>query len=305
MSNISRREWAKLSLSSMAGVLLAPSLSCSLQSCAAQGNKVIIGVQTYSFRNMDLDAAIKAMQQLGISNCELWNGHIEPYEFRWREDATPEELQKNAEGLKKWRATITMDKIEAIGKKIRDAGITIQSCNGKFNRNFSQQDIELMFKIARALGTDTITTSTTTDQVVRIDPFAQQYKIKVGLHNHDHIEDPDQFATPESFMRSMEGASDYICINLDLGHFTAANFDPVDFMKKHHKKIVSVHVKDRKKDHGPAVPFGKGDTPLAEALQLIRDNAWPIACHVEYEYDGADAVTEVRKCIDYCNKVLG
>lgn len=304
MSKISRREWSRLSLSSMAGIMLAPSLKHWSAITATNRNKVIIGVQTYSFRDRSLDAAIKAMQELGLKSCELWTGHVEPREFMWKRNATPEERKKSTEGLKQWRATVTMDTIEAIGKKIRDAGITIQAYNGAFNKNNSEQEIELVFKIARALGTDTITTSTTVDQVVRIDPFAQKYKIKVGLHNHAHVEDPNQFATPESFMRGMEGKSDYICINLDLGHFTGAGYDSVAFIKKHHKKIVCVHLKDRKKNQGPVVPFGEGDTPLVEILQLIRDKDWPIPCNIEYEYNGADTVAEVKKCIDYSNKAL-
>lgn len=304
MSKISRREWGKLSLSGMAGIIVAPSLKHWPLVTAPNKSKVIIGAQTYSFRDRNLDAAIKAMQELGLKSCELWTGHVEPREFMWKRNATPEERRKSADGLKQWRATVTMGNIEAIGKKIRNAGIHIQAYNGSFNKNNSEEEIELVFKIARALGTDTITTSTTVDQVVRIDPFAQKYKTKVGLHNHAHIEDPNQFATPESFTRGMEGRSEYICINLDLGHFTGAGYDPVEFIKMNHKKIVCVHLKDRKKNQGPVVPFGEGDTPLVEVLQLIADKGWPIPCNIEYEYNGADTVTEVKKCIAYSDKAL-
>ncbi|MGC4231923.1 MAG: sugar phosphate isomerase/epimerase [Niabella sp.] len=304
MSKISRREWGKLSLSSVAGILLAPSVSCLPMANTAKTNKVIIGAQTYSFRDRDLDATIKAMQELGMKSCELWVGHVEPREFMWKRNATPEERKKSAEGLKQWRATVTMDKIEAIGKKIRDAGITIQAYNGTFNKNNSEQETELVFKIAQALGTDTITTSTTVDQMARIDRFAQQYKIKVGMHNHAHVEDPNQFATPESFKRGMEGKSEFIRINLDIGHFTGANYDPVAFIKEHHEKIVCIHLKDRKKNQGPVVPFGEGDTPIVEVLQLIRDKGWPIPCNIEYEYNGADTVAEIKKCMEYAKKAL-
>ena len=37
-----------------------------------------IGVQSYSFRTMPLDDAIKAMTDIGIGECELFSGHVEP-----------------------------------------------------------------------------------------------------------------------------------------------------------------------------------------------------------------------------------
>ena len=38
-----------------------------------------IGVQSYSFRTLPLDAAIKAvMSDIGIGECELYSGHVEP-----------------------------------------------------------------------------------------------------------------------------------------------------------------------------------------------------------------------------------
>lgn len=265
---------------------------------------VVIGVQTYSFRDRNLNEAIKSMSELGITSCELWQGHVEPLEYMWKPNATPEELRKKAEGIKKWRSEVTMDDIRQIKEKINKGGINIQAYNGPFGSNDSDQDYDLVFRIARALGTDTITTSTKVDLMRRIDAFAQKYKIKVGMHNHAHVDDPNQFATPESFMHGMEGNSGFIRINLDIGHFTAANYDAVDFIKQHHDKIVCVHLKDRKKNQGSGVPFGEGDAPIGDVLRLIRDNKWQIPCNIEYEYNGADTVSEVGKCLAYCRQEL-
>jgi len=37
-----------------------------------------------------------------------------------------------------------------------------------------------------------------------------------------------------------------------------------------HDRITSMHLKDRKKDNGPNMPWGQGDTPIKEVLQLMR-----------------------------------
>ena len=111
------------------------------------------------------------------------------------------------------------------------------------------------------------------------------------MHNHSNIK-PNEFARPEDFAEAMKGMSEYICINLDIGHFTAANFDPVDYLDKNAARIVTLHIKDRKKDQGANLPFGEGDTKIKEVLQLLKTRRYPIPAMIEYEYKGAGSPVE-------------
>jgi len=82
----------------------------------------------------------------------------------------------------------------------------------------------------------------------------------------------------------------------------------VAFLRKHHERTVTLHIKDRKKDHGRDYPFGEADTPITEVLHLVRDNQWKIPANIEYEYNkyyqGLDTIAEVKKCYAYCRKAL-
>ncbi len=259
---------------------------------------VQIGVQSYSFRDRSLDEAIKGMVDVGLSECELYQGHVEPKGSR--------------DDLRKWRTTVSMDVFKGVRKKFDDAGVRLYAYNYSFRDDFTDDEIARGFEMAHALGVTHLTASSTVPCAHRVDPFAAKAKVYVGMHGHDSLK-PGEFSSPQSFEDAMKGSSKYIGINLDIGHFTAAGFDAVDYLKKEHERIVTIHIKDRKRnkiangqivEHGANLPLGQGETPIKPVLKMLEENRWPIPANIEYEYKGADTVEEVRKCYDFCKNCL-
>ena len=64
----------------------------------------------------------------------------------------------------------------------------------------------------------------------------------LGYHGHDATNDPNQTATLESYDTLMAYGK-YNGVNLDIGHFTAANYDAVAFIKEHHAKNMAFSAK--------------------------------------------------------------
>ena len=295
MSLISRRDAGKLLLAGCAGALVSRK---ELHS-AAMINSVIrgvqIGAQSYSFRDRPLDACIDAFRTIGLGECELTEGHLEPPNA------------KNPE-LKKWRLEAPLSFFKEVRQKFDRAGVLLYAWNYSFRHDYTDLEIERGFQMAEALGVKYITASSNVSVAPRVDKYAQKYKIMVGFHGHDQTSNPDEFSSPDTFARAMQGASPYIGVNLDIGHFTAAGGDPIAYIQEHHDKIVALHLKDRKKNHGANLPFGQGDTPIVAVLQLLRDKGWKIPANIEYEYGeeskGLDTVAEVKKCFEYCRKAL-
>jgi sugar phosphate isomerase/epimerase len=124
------------------------------------------------------------------------------------------------------------------------------------------------------------------DVAQRLTRFAERYKIKPTWHPHAMVNDPNEVATPES-MEKLLAMSGLFAINPDIGHFTAGHNDAVDFLKMHHDRITHIHIKDRKRNGGPNVALGTGDSPIKECLTLIRDGKWPIHGIIEREYRDA------------------
>jgi sugar phosphate isomerase/epimerase len=253
---------------------------------------VVIGAQTYSLRDRDVNGCLAALKELQINTVEMFSGHAEPFQR-----GTPREE------MRQWRLTVPISHFQEIRKKYNDAGVTIHAFNYSFREDFSDKEIARGFEFADALGAKIITASSNVSTAKKVDPWAKKAKIRVGMHNHSRIV-ANEFATPEDFLSAMKGMSKYICINLDIGHFVAANFEPVKFMEEWYPRIVTLHIKDRKKNQGANLPFGEGDTPIKDVLLWLKTNRIAIPANIEYEYKGADTVGEIRKCVEYCRKIL-
>lgn len=227
-----------------------------------------------------------------------------------RAPLTPEQQAERdaaAAKLKDWRASATPATWKAVTKKFNDAGVDVALLCYNMQDSMKDEDIEYGFTMAKGLGAKAITTSTTLTMAKRIAPLADKHKLMVGYHGHDATNDPNQTATLESYDTLM-GYGKYNGINLDIGHFTAANYDAVAFIKQHHDKITNLHLKDRKKDHGPNVAvWGTGDTPMKDVLQLLKTEKYPFPANMEIEYQippDSDIIAEAKKCLAYVKSCL-
>lgn len=286
---LSRRKFARWSLTSA----LWPLAAAKSSALSSKINGVQIGAQSYSFRDRSLAAMIAAMSQIGLSECELWQGHVEP--------KFPAANQR--EELRKWRLTTPLDHFQAIRSQFNDAGISLSAYNYSFRDDFTDEEIDRGFEMAKALGVNSLTASSTVSVTRRVAPVAAKHKMMVGMHGHDNLNDPNEFARPASFEAAMQ-ESKWIGLNLDIGHFIAAGYDPVDYLTRFHDRTVTLHIKDRKKNQGPNMPFGQGDTPVREILTLLKQKHWNIPANIEYAYKGGDTVVEVRKCYEFCKNIL-
>lgn len=298
-----RREFARL----MAAGVVGPA---AWSERAQQVAGVRLGVQTYSFRDLPRPAGadlsgpiVEAMKACGLTECELYSPHLEPASPSGRE-GTPGERQQAREALRRWRETTPADHFAEVRKKFAAAGLTIYAYNLSYSDSFSDAEIDRGFDHARALGAEIITASATLSVVRRVAPFAEKHRMPVAMHNHSNLRDPNEFATPASFIKAM-AMSKYFMVNLDIGHFTAANFDAMAFLQEHHARITNLHIKDRRRDQGPYTPWGEGDAPIREVLRWLRDRKSPIRAYLEYEYKGdGSPVDEVKRCFDFARRAL-
>ena len=292
MTTITRREFGALTL----GAIALPRFAT-----AQTVGGVRLGVQTYSFRELprtpggDQTAAIvSAMQTCGLKECELWSPQIEPAAAGGR-GRTPEQVREAREALRTWRVTTPLDHFRGIKDAFAKTGASIYAYNYSFGNDFTDEEIDRGFEHGtRAWRRDHHRVDERSTVAKRVAPFAEKHKMAVAVHNHSNTTDPNEFATPESFAAAM-ALSKYFKVNLDIGHFTAANYDPIAYLREHHADITNLHIKDRKKNQGDNTPWGTGDTPIKEVLALLKREKWPIRAYIEYEYRGTGAPVEEVK----------
>lgn len=338
--SVSRRNFiASSSALALGTTLVGPSLFASNIYGPTKPNSKINGVQigviTYSFRSLpdqSAEATLKYVLDCGINAIELMGDPAESYAGKpespvnWgtfygmmrkkrNNELTPEkeksflEMQNTMDAYNKevaeWRATVSMEKFEELRKMYNDAGVTIYAFKpNAFGRDNTDEEINYGLKAAKALGASHVTLEHPSDDAhtKKLGKMASKHGIYVAYHGHTQ-------QTPTFWDTALE-QSKYNALNLDLGHFVAAgNIAPLEIMKEKHDYIKSMHIKDRQTpEHGLGnVVWGEGDTPLVEALQMMRDNDYSFPATIELEYDipeGSDAIAEVKKCLAFAKEAL-
>ncbi len=218
---------------------------------------------------------------------------------------TPEFI-KSRQALREWRVALPLDRFREVRAKFDKAGLNLFSYVQTIDDDMTDAEIDAVFRQMQALKVPMFTTNQTrVGMGPRFASFAEKYNIKAAWHPHAQVQDPNEVATPES-MEKVLAMSKAFVVNLDIGHYTAGNNDAVAFLRKHHDRITHLHIKDRKRNDGPNVQLGTGDTPIKECAALIRDNKWPIMLILEREYRDAPgtAVEQTRWQLDYVKSLL-
>src|SRR5262245_11860272 len=278
-----RRKFAAGLAAGAAGLAVRPGAAASRRSVFSG---VEVGVQSYTFRKFTIDRLIAAMTSIGLTSLELWMGHLDPMKA-------------------------TEADFKAVRRQLDAAGIRVNAYCANFPDGTTDEHLERAFRGARLLGTDVMTSSFEKPLLARVDERCRRHKIRLGIHNHwlgDSWFKGDRslnFEGPADFLDALKGRSEYLAINLDIGHFSAAGYDPVAFFREHHRRIVSLHVKDRDRDAAHTYTrFGQGATPIEDVLELARHVRYPYTANIEYELDEQDPTEGVRDSFAYVKRVL-
>ena len=240
--------------------------------------EIRLGVASYSLREFPLDKALEMIKALRTPYVNFKSVHM-PY------DKTPAELA----ALRTW--------VEAAGFQIVGGG-TIT-----FDKD-TDADVEKYFTYAKAAGMPTIVC--TGDPVVlpRVEKFAQQYDIKVAIHNHgteDH-----HFPSPYDVLKHVKGMDSRMGLCIDVGHTARTGTNVTQAVLDAGPRLHDMHMKDLADttSRDSQVAVGEGKLPIAAIFRALQTIRFPGFVNLEYEINPKDPLPGMQVSFAYMRGIL-
>ena len=151
----------------------------------------------------------------------------------------------------------------------------------------------------------------------KLSAMCDEYKVNYAIHNHGP-DIPYLFPNAESAIAQIKDLSPRMGLCLDIGHQFRDGKDPVAAIRKFHKRLFDMHIKnvafDPKKNL--ARPMPRGEMDLCAVVRALCDVGYTGCCSLEYEHfpmvgegkskklDEAQFLQEVAESVGYFRAVM-
>lgn len=236
-----------------------------------------LGVASYTLRKLPLDAAIQAIQRVGLSYVSIKDFHLS--------------LKSTAEERK------------AAVQKFRDAGITPLSC-GVITMQNDEANIRHAFEYAKDAGFPTIVCSPHPDSLPILDRMVKDYNIRLAIHNHGP--EDKKFPGPYDVMKAIEAYDRRIGLCIDVGHTARVKVDPAEAIRKCRDRLYDVHLKDLANTEPKAanLEIGRGVLDLKAMLNALVEIKFTGHVGIEYEIHADDPIPGLAESVGYLRGIF-
>ena len=265
--SITRRSFLKTLAAALASTALPLRASTRLN----------VGIGTYSYHNLSMDAMIVQLKALEVREIEMSRG-----DFMLMNHPT-DDLFRSARA------------------KFDQAGIR---CVSYYTATIKEDtDLENAVRFAKILGVSNITGDATGSILNRIDNRLTQENLTFGIHNHYFRGQKFAFESPEDVLNALRGLSKTVGATADVGHFASCGHDPVDAVRKLGPRLKLVHLKDIQAVDGEVnVLLGKGIAKIPEVMKELHRQNFAGFVAVEYEKEG-NVNEDMRQDMEYALKL--
>jgi sugar phosphate isomerase/epimerase len=191
---------------------------------------------------------------------------------------------------------MSQETIDEIKKKLKDAGGLKLVAYGVDSIPTDEEGARKTFEWAKTMGLSVLVTETTPNDV--IEKLADEFKIRVALHNHPKSWPPDQV------LKACKDRSKLVGSCSDTGHWMRANFQPVETLQKLKGRVEHLHFKDLNQfGEGHDVVWGTGRGDVKGMLTELKRQGYKGYMSIEFEYgDLAHLDANLPKCIEFFDR---
>jgi sugar phosphate isomerase/epimerase len=109
-----------------------------------------------------------------------------------------------------------------------------------------------------------------TEAITRVASRCRRAGLRLTYHNH-RTEFLEHGAEVEAIVQRTD--PELVWLLLDVGHAFLEKADVPAFLRRHHRRIDALHIRDIR--GGVQVPLGEGEFPLSALADAIRSTGWP------------------------------
>jgi len=242
-----------------------------------------LAVQTWTFKNFDIETAIRKTKEAGVDAVEIAGGILIGTTQK-RASATNKEERKRIKDV------------------LAETGVKAISLGGS-QGGTEDFDFAADFGLLRLQGEPPF------DKLVEVSERAEKYKVQFTLHNHPK---PSKYWNYKETLKRLDGTTSYLGFCPDTGHFTRSGIDPLQAIKDLEGHIFAVHLKDlndtlqseEQKNSLHDVPWGTGKGQVEAILnELLRQKVNGTVI-IEYEYDWNNNLAAVAQCAKFFHKIV-
>jgi sugar phosphate isomerase/epimerase len=235
-----------------------------------------LGIQSFCFRTYKaLPDLIDAMQQAGLSQIELWPGHL------------AHDSENAAAGL----------------QQLKDGGLTVSSY-GVVRVTDDEAANRQVLEFARSAGVKAITADMEPSVYRLAEKLCDEYDIYFAIHNHGK---QHRYGTMEQIGAMLDQTSERIGLCLDTAWLLDAGGDPLAALDTFGRRVYGVHLKDFTFDaegNHEDVIIGTGELDLPGFLAKLRAMGFDGYMSLEYEGDAEAPIPSVKECVQALNAAI-
>jgi sugar phosphate isomerase/epimerase len=240
--------------------------------------KLNIGIGTYSYHSLSMDAMLVQLQRLQIREVEMSRG-----EFMLFSKPTSEQFA-------------------AARAKFDAAGIRCVSYYAATIHD--NAELETAIHGARLLGSRNITGDATGSILQTIDERCTSEGLTFAIHNHFFKGKKFPYESPDDVLAALNGRSGTMGAALDTGQFASCGYDTVEAVRKLASHLKMVHLKDIEAPGAEVnVLLGKGIARIPDVVaELVRVSYGGLVA-IENEKEGP-VEEDLRLEVEYARNLV-